>query len=251
MLERCWRSWRLPAGASLQCSLRHLPRLRLWLHTQSAEACVLTEDWALQLAFAHCLLTPADQAALRQAVITHNTSLCPAFYREAYLKVSALHVCVCARGQGRCTAQAAGALTGSHLLSAPPRRRRSAAALLWHRSPTFRTPSSGLCLTPAKCPTSCSWHSLLECPFHRPLLLQDSKSSPAEPGIAWGDHHMMWRSAAKGKESQEVSSEGLVRASHTSAWTNEEGRPAVRAGPRAKSCPTCRSASRGKRWHMA
>ena len=51
----------------------------------------MTETWTTELALAHCLLTPADQAALRQAVITHNSSLCPAFYRDAYLKVRGCH----------------------------------------------------------------------------------------------------------------------------------------------------------------
>lgn len=54
---------------------------------QSAD-CILTETWAMGLAFGHCLLTPTDQAALRQAVITSNASLCPAYYRDAYLQVS-------------------------------------------------------------------------------------------------------------------------------------------------------------------
>lgn len=50
--------------------------------------CMVSDTWALDLAVAHCLMTPADQAALRRAVITGNSSLCPEFYRDAYLQVN-------------------------------------------------------------------------------------------------------------------------------------------------------------------
>lgn len=45
------------------------------------------------------MLTPADQAAMRQAVATHDSSLCPGFYRDALLQAC------CRDGEARCLAR--------------------------------------------------------------------------------------------------------------------------------------------------
>ncbi len=82
------RQCRLPTRA---CISAVAPPLLPTTGRQQSADCLVTETWTTELALAHCLLTPADQAALRQAVITHNSSLCPAFYRDAYLKVRGCH----------------------------------------------------------------------------------------------------------------------------------------------------------------
>ena len=63
------------------------PQLPLATRAQATN-CTLKDAWVAELAFAQCLLTPADQVAMRQAVVTRDPSLCPPFYRDAYLKVA-------------------------------------------------------------------------------------------------------------------------------------------------------------------